>query len=41
MNAGSYGAKKVANSKLETTTSEFNTDSNKMSPLSKGGDNLK
>lgn len=41
MNAGNYGAKKVANSKLETTASEFHTDSNKMSPLSKGGQNLK
>lgn len=41
MNAGTYGAKKVSNSKLETTASEFHTDSSKMSPLSKGGDNLK
>jgi hypothetical protein len=41
MNTGTYGAKKVSNSKLETTASEFHTDSNKMSPLSKGGDNLK
>lgn len=41
MNSGNYGAKKVSNSKLETTASEFHTDSNKMSPLSRGGDNLK
>lgn len=41
MASGNYGAKKVSGSKLETTASEFHTDSNKMSPLSKGGQNLK
>ena len=41
MSGGKYGAKTVSGSKLETTASEFHTDSNKMSPLSKGGNNLK
>lgn len=41
MSSGKYGAKTVSGSKLETTASEFHADANKMSPLSKGGQNLK